>query len=58
VHQTEDGLLEFGEDKGSDSELCPLAPMKVLHTGCHGESFFLSDILCDILHDFHNEHDC
>jgi hypothetical protein len=41
VHQTEDEFLEVGEDKGSESELCPRALKKVLHTGCHGEFFFL-----------------
>jgi hypothetical protein len=58
MHQTGDGLLEFGEDKGSESELCPRALTKVLHTGCYGDNFFLSDILCDIFRDFHHEHDC
>jgi len=30
MHQTEDGILEVGEDKGSDSELCLRALTKVL----------------------------
>jgi hypothetical protein len=57
VHQFEDGLLEVGEDKASESELCPLALTRIPHTGCYGDNFF-SDILCDIFHDFYHEHDC
>ena len=58
MHQAEEGLLEIGEDKGSDSELCPRALKQVLLIGCHGDNFFLSDILCDTAHDFHHEHVC
>jgi hypothetical protein len=58
MHQTEDGLLEVGAEKRSESEICPRALRKVLHTGCHVEHFFLSDILRDTFHDFHHEHDC
>lgn len=57
MHQFEDGLLEVGEDKASESELCPLALTRIPHTGCYGDNFF-SDILCDIFHDFYHEHDC
>jgi len=58
MHQTEDGLLEVGEDKGSESELCPSALTTVLHTGCHGGNIFISDILCVTFPDFHHEQDC
>jgi hypothetical protein len=40
MYQSEYGVLEAGEDKGSDSELCPRALTKVLHIGWHGDKFF------------------
>jgi hypothetical protein len=57
MHQFEDGHLEVGEDKESESELCPLSLLRgycILGVMV----IFFSDILCDTFYDSYHEHDC